>query len=73
MTDFYEIDFLAVETKSSGDAIALRYEIDAEQFIHVVDAGYYINNGALSQFRPRLTLLERKNIFRTYGRDDRPI
>jgi len=40
MTDFYEIDFLAVETKSSGDAIALRYQIGAEQFIHVVDAGY---------------------------------
>lgn len=40
MTDFYEIDFLGVETKKSGDAIALRYRKDGNTFIHVIDGGY---------------------------------
>jgi len=40
MADFFEIDFLGVETKKSGDAIALRYEVNNETFIHVVDGGY---------------------------------
>src|SRR5262245_8096501 len=40
MTDFYEIDFCDVETKKSGDAIAIRYRIAGLTFIHVVDAGY---------------------------------
>jgi beta-lactamase superfamily II metal-dependent hydrolase len=40
MADFYEIDFLEVHTAKSGDAIALRYERNGEQLIHVVDAGY---------------------------------
>lgn len=40
MGDFYEIDFLGVETKKSGDAIALRYEKDGHSFIHVIDGGY---------------------------------
>jgi hypothetical protein len=40
MADFYEIDFLDVETKSSGDAISLRYELNGYEFIHVVDGGY---------------------------------
>lgn len=41
MTDFFEIDFLAVEHPKSGDAIALRYTNGAEQqTIHVVDAGF---------------------------------
>ena len=38
--DFFEIDFLAVETAKSGDAITLRYKIDGEEFIHVVDGGF---------------------------------
>lgn len=37
---YYEIDFLAVETKKSGDAITLRYDVNGEQFIHVVDGGF---------------------------------
>lgn len=40
MSDFYEIDFLAVETKKSGDAIAVRYQIGGSTRIHVVDGGY---------------------------------
>jgi beta-lactamase superfamily II metal-dependent hydrolase len=40
MTDFFELDFLAVETKKSGDAIAIRYQIDGKQYVHVVDGGY---------------------------------
>lgn len=38
---FYEIDFLPVETKKSGDAIAIRYSMDGtEEEIHVVDGGF---------------------------------
>jgi beta-lactamase superfamily II metal-dependent hydrolase len=40
MTDFFEIDFLDVETAKSGDAIAIRYAVAGETFIHVVDGGY---------------------------------
>jgi hypothetical protein len=39
MSDFYELDFLDVESAKSGDAIALRYELNGETFIHVVDGG----------------------------------
>ena len=40
MADYFEIDFLAVETKKSGDAISIRYEIGGQTYIHVVDGGY---------------------------------
>lgn len=40
MADFFEIDFLDVESKKSGDAICVRYELNGEVFIHVVDGGY---------------------------------
>lgn len=40
MSDFYEIDFLPVHTSKSGDAIAIRYEINGARYIHVVDGGY---------------------------------
>lgn len=40
MADYFEIDFLGVETKKSGDAIAMRYSIDGVTGIHVVDGGY---------------------------------
>jgi hypothetical protein len=40
MTDFFEIDFLDVETAKSGDAIALRYEVGGQRLIHVVDGGF---------------------------------
>ena len=37
MSDFFEIDFLDVEAKDSGDAIPLRYKIGDETRIHVTD------------------------------------
>lgn len=40
MSDFFEIDFLDVESKKSGDAISLRYEISGIQYVHVVDGGF---------------------------------
>lgn len=40
MADFYELDFLAVETQKSGDAIAVRYSMSGSQYIHVVDGGF---------------------------------
>ncbi len=40
MADYYEIDFLGVETKKSGDAITVRYELDGTTHIHIVDGGY---------------------------------
>ena len=38
--DFFEIDFLKVETKQSGDAITLRYRLNGVISIHVVDGGF---------------------------------
>lgn len=40
MDDFYEIDFLNVESKRSGDAICIRYQQNGIQRIHVVDGGF---------------------------------
>ena len=40
MSDYFEIDFLDVDAKDSGDAIPLRYEIDGETRIHVTDGGF---------------------------------
>lgn len=40
MSDFFEIDFLNVESSKSGDAIALRYQLNGITTIHVVDGGF---------------------------------
>lgn len=40
MQDFYEIDFLNVESKKSGDAIPLRYQVNGNTYVHVVDGGF---------------------------------
>lgn len=40
MSDFYEIDFLPVGDKTSGDAIPLRYCVNGQVYIHVVDGGF---------------------------------
>jgi beta-lactamase superfamily II metal-dependent hydrolase len=40
MSDYFEIDFLDVESKKSGDAIPLRYEQNGVTWIHLVDGGY---------------------------------
>jgi beta-lactamase superfamily II metal-dependent hydrolase len=38
--DFFEIDFLGVEAKDSGDAITIRYRLNGVTSIHVVDGGF---------------------------------
>ena len=40
MANYYEIDFLSVETAKSGDAITLRYAVDGVESVHIVDGGY---------------------------------
>lgn len=40
MSEFFEIDFLAIEAKKSGDAITMRYSSDGKEVIHVVDGGF---------------------------------
>ena len=40
MNDYLEIDFLGVETDKSGDAIALRYRVGGQSYVHIVDGGY---------------------------------
>ena len=40
MSDFYEIDFLNVESKKSGDAIPLRYRVNGITRIHITDGGF---------------------------------
>ena len=40
MSDYFEIDFLDVNAKESGDAIPLRYKIGTETRIHVTDGGF---------------------------------
>lgn len=42
MADYYEIDFLNVESKRSGDAITIRYELDDQKYVHVVDGGFQL-------------------------------
>jgi hypothetical protein len=40
MSDFFEIDFLDVETRQSGDAITVYYEVAGHRTVHVVDGGF---------------------------------
>lgn len=40
MTDFFEIDFLDVESAKSGDAIAARYSVGGTTIVHVTDGGF---------------------------------
>jgi len=47
MPDYFEIDFLDVETKSSGDAICIRYEVNGQTWVHVVDGGYQVTGDAI--------------------------
>jgi beta-lactamase superfamily II metal-dependent hydrolase len=37
---YFEVDFLAVETAKSGDAICIRYEIGGQVRVHVTDGGF---------------------------------
>jgi len=49
MSDYFEIDFLAVETKKSGDAICMRYQISGQTYIHVVDGGFQSTGAVLAE------------------------
>lgn len=49
MPDFYEVDFLDVESNKSGDAIAIRYEIGGQTLIHVVDGGFQSTGESLAK------------------------
>ena len=40
MSDFFEIDFLDIESEKSGDAIPLRYSIGDVERVHVTDGGF---------------------------------
>jgi beta-lactamase superfamily II metal-dependent hydrolase len=40
MGDYFEVDFLQVNSDRSGDAIAIRYQIGQSWAVHVVDGGY---------------------------------
>ena len=40
MPDYFEIDFFNIHSKKSGDAISIRYQINEETYIHVVDGGF---------------------------------
>jgi beta-lactamase superfamily II metal-dependent hydrolase len=40
VADYFEIDYLDVEAKKSGDAITIRYELNGIVYIQVVDGGF---------------------------------
>jgi hypothetical protein len=40
MSDFFEIDFLDIDSNRSGDAISIRYQLDHKTYIQVVDGGF---------------------------------
>jgi beta-lactamase superfamily II metal-dependent hydrolase len=40
MSDFFEIDFLDIESPKSGDAIPIRYQLNGTPHVHVVDGGF---------------------------------
>jgi len=40
MADFFEIDFIPVHRRDSGDAISMRYQIGNSWEVHVVDGGF---------------------------------
>lgn len=40
MADYFEIDFLDVESTKSGDAIAMRYSVAGRTYIHITDGGF---------------------------------
>ena len=62
MSDFFEIDFLDVESAKSGDAILVRYKVNEELFIHVVDGGFQATGEAvvknIRQYYDRPTFID---------------
>ena len=49
MPDFFEIDFLDVESHKSGDAISMRYQINGITTIHITDGGYQATGESLAK------------------------
>jgi len=49
MSNYFEIDFLDVGNAKSGDAITLRYCLNEEVYIHVVDGGFQDTSEKLIQ------------------------
>jgi beta-lactamase superfamily II metal-dependent hydrolase len=50
MPDYYEVDFRQVHTVKSGDAIAIRYQIGTQWWVHLVDGGYTTTAPEVSNF-----------------------
>lgn len=50
MSDFFEIDFLNIDSNKSGDAIPMRYSKDGVTRIHVTDGGYQSTGESLVEF-----------------------
>lgn len=40
MADYWEVDFLQVDSSRSGDAITARYQVGSTFWVHVIDGGY---------------------------------
>jgi hypothetical protein len=40
MSDYFELDFLSIDSKKSADAIPIRYKLDGTTHIHLVDGGF---------------------------------
>ncbi|WP_440940232.1 ComEC/Rec2 family competence protein [Immundisolibacter sp.] len=53
MEDFFEIDFMDIESTESGDAIPLRYQVNDTKYIHVVDGGYQATGDDLVEYIKR--------------------
>lgn len=67
MADYFEIDFLGVETAKSGDAITLRYSVNGVTGVHVVDGGY-IDTGdqIIEHIKTYYSTLEIENVILTH-------
>ena len=63
MGDFFEIDFLQVESNKSGDAITIRYQLNGQTTIHVVDGGFQDTGDSIishiSQYYDNATYIDR--------------
>lgn len=49
MSNYFEMDFLDVESNKSGDAITVRYSVNGEISIHVVDGGFQATGDSVVQ------------------------
>jgi hypothetical protein len=49
MADFWEIDFLQVNSSRSGDAITARYQLGTTFWVHAIDGGYAADAPRMAQ------------------------